>query len=416
MAGFPPLRHMAFLGMMTMRNFGGRSAAHIIILGLLSAAQITFLLLPAHLVMAYLYVCRPIVYAGIVTALCVFVGSDAGTGPRCKQASMAVGLCALLYVVVGIITGLLFGFGNNAMVPGFSALLNNIWIYATIAVMSEVLRLVIIKGTPASQRPFMAVALTLVYTFTQLDTLRGAVVQDASGVADLFFADIFPVLVLNSVLSFIAYEGSLRSLLGLRCAYSLFPVILPVLPSVSRTIWSLISCSTLFFTALIYHRVTIVRDTSDQGARFKRSWETVDKRRKKFILAFALPAALAVLLLSFILRAFAYYPVAVLTDSMKGAIDQGSVVFVQKLRQEDVYGAVKAGDIIQYRYRNVEVMHRVTECRLDAEGERVYITMGDANPAADTNPVAQEQVLGIARAYIPYIGYPFVIIGAISNG
>jgi hypothetical protein len=50
------------------------------------------------------------------------------------------------------------------------------------------------------------------------------------------------------------------------------------------------------------------------------------------------------------------------------------------------------------------------EFRYDDSGERIYITKGDANTIADINPVGADQVLGVARAYIPYIGYPAVLM------
>lgn len=38
-----------------------------------------------------------------------------------------------------------------------------------------------------------------------------------------------------------------------------------------------------------------------------------------------------------------------------------------------------------------------------------FITKGDANDTADAFPVSEDQVIGITKHYIPYIGYPSVI-------
>jgi len=124
---------------------------------------------------------------------------------------------------------------------------------------------------------------------------------------------------------------------------------------------------------------------------------------------------LTVFLAMFGLRMFSYFPVVVLTGSMAGAVDRGSIVFVEKLNAADVLNSVNEGDIIHYKYKNNEVMHRIIEFRYNESGERLYITKGDANPIADSIPVKAGQILGISRSYIPYAGYPLVILNAIFN-
>jgi len=143
----------------------------------------------------------------------------------------------------------------------------------------------------------------------------------------------------------------------------------------------------------------------------------MEKRRTKYqrksLVVYIIPVALTIFLAAFSLRAFAYFPAVVLTGSMTGAIDRGSIVIVQKLNQENNITAINIGDVIHYRYKKVEVIHRVIELHYNALGEQVYTTKGDANPVADAYPVETGQIIGVLRARIPYVGYPFVIVRAI---
>jgi signal peptidase len=100
---------------------------------------------------------------------------------------------------------------------------------------------------------------------------------------------------------------------------------------------------------------------------------------------------------------------------MTGAVDRGALVIVQKLQPEGVVSVVSEGDIICYRYKKVEMMHRVVGLSYDAAGERVYITKGDANPAADAAPVEPEQIIGVYKAQIPHMGYPVVLFRTIFD-
>jgi hypothetical protein len=43
----------------------------------------------------------------------------------------------------------------------------------------------------------------------------------------------------------------------------------------------------------------------------------------------------------------------------------------------------------------------------DGSGKRVFLTQGDNSPSPDM-PVKAEQIVGIVRAQVPYVGYPSV--------
>ena len=97
----------------------------------------------------------------------------------------------------------------------------------------------------------------------------------------------------------------------------------------------------------------------------------------------------------------------IVSGSMTGTYDRGSVVF------DDVVpvGALKAGDVITYRPPAGDgpdhlVTHRIAAITVDRNGNRTYRTKGDANQAADPWTFSlpgpsQARV----RAHVPYVGY-----------
>jgi signal peptidase len=319
-------------------------------------------------------------------------------------------LGSLLYFAALLLAAVLLGYGQNPMTPSFRAALDNIWIYATVLLISEIIRVGLIKGSPEDRRPITAAILTVAYTFLQLDSLKSALGSGfAAGIGAYFFFSVFPTLALNAVLSYVALEGPLRAVLLLRCTYSLSSVLLPFLPNAPRNAWAIVSSFILFVSGITYHL-----NMRDRGSQL----DLLNKKRLKYqprgFGDYGIPAIALSLLAAFMLRAFSYFPVVVLTGSMTGAIDQGSIVLVEKVGQEKALQAVQEGDVIHFRdNRNIEIMHRVIGFGYDNLGERVYITQGDANPNADISPVQQRQVLGIARAKMAYLGYPLVFIRAV---
>ena len=93
---------------------------------------------------------------------------------------------------------------------------------------------------------------------------------------------------------------------------------------------------------------------------------------------------------------------------MSPKIKKGDAVILEKVKDPD---KLKEKDIIAYYNsdRNKVIIHRITEIST-ADGERVFVTKGDANNAADSNVVVVSQIRGVVKVKIPYIAYPTVWI------
>ena len=97
-------------------------------------------------------------------------------------------------------------------------------------------------------------------------------------------------------------------------------------------------------------------------------------------------------------------PMVVLSGSMSGDapdhIEAGDLIFVVPVEPEDL----KVGDIITYMEGSTVVTHRIIEISTDEGGKLQFLTKGDANNTADTNPVSQDDLVGIYKARIPKVG------------
>ena len=98
---------------------------------------------------------------------------------------------------------------------------------------------------------------------------------------------------------------------------------------------------------------------------------------------------------------FGYQLKAVLSGSMEPEIQTGSIISIKEV---DDPTAFQKDDVITYiTEEDVLVTHRVMEVQQDGE---VYVTKGDANDAADINPVMADNIVGSYTGFtIPYVGY-----------
>jgi len=90
---------------------------------------------------------------------------------------------------------------------------------------------------------------------------------------------------------------------------------------------------------------------------------------------------------------------------MSPEFETGSLIAV---KPGDGNTEFQAGDVITFRAddnANVIITHRVLEVT-EENGQRAYVTKGDANETADSTPVYQAQIIGKYSDFqIPWLGY-----------
>jgi signal peptidase len=96
-------------------------------------------------------------------------------------------------------------------------------------------------------------------------------------------------------------------------------------------------------------------------------------------------------------------PFTVLTGSMEPSLPPGSLVVTRPVDPD----AIDIGDVVTYQLRSNEpevVTHRVVGVGFGSEGERLFVTRGDANDV-DDEPVRAVQVRGVVAYSVPYLGH-----------
>ena len=123
-------------------------------------------------------------------------------------------------------------------------------------------------------------------------------------------------------------------------------------------------------------------------------------------------AALALLIVP---KATGARPLTVLTGSMKGTYDPGSVVVVKPVRPDQLH----VGDTLTYQITSDQpdvITHRVIKIVFTPDGKREFITQGDANGAPDAEPVVAGQVRGTVWYSVPWVGYASTFVQPSNRG
>lgn len=97
-------------------------------------------------------------------------------------------------------------------------------------------------------------------------------------------------------------------------------------------------------------------------------------------------------------------PMVVMSGSMSGDaedhIEVGDLIFVRNVEPENL----QTGDVVAYMSGGTTVTHRITEIGTDEDGNLLFTTKGDANETEDSEPVTEEQLVGVYQGRIPKVG------------
>ena len=368
--------------------------------------QITFLFIPVSAIGAYSMVVRPLVYLALAAGIFVFLGNANYFSSKKKESTFTVVLSILSFGILFIIMAFLFGIGGNVLTQNANVIVRNLWEIGFIVFLGEYIRYKIIKGVPQENIEDIIFFLTLALAIPHMGGMRMLFEHDVM-LSSIFFESIFRPIVISATATYFAMKKSnFISVFAISFFFTMIPYLLPIVLDATPLIWTLFICLTAVISIFIC-RFVMEEKNPEQKEREKKYARYAPKSIINKVIAGAAFLAIA----AFFLGAFPVYPIIILTDSMEGTFNRGSIVFVERVRQEDVYFQVGEGYVIHFRNRNrVEYIHRVVDFRLDADGEREYVTMGDAEDYTDPYTIPQGDVIGIARAHMPIVGYPVVFI------
>ena len=124
------------------------------------------------------------------------------------------------------------------------------------------------------------------------------------------------------------------------------------------------------------------------------------------MISYGAAITLTLTIVLFMLGFFKYEPIAVLSNSMVPTYTRGDVLIYEKMSLDDLK-KLEVNSIIIYSYHNQSIAHRIVEI-VKKDDKVQYRTMGDNNNAEDPDLVSVDQIIGVYKTQVKYIGFPSV--------
>ena len=297
--------------------------------------------------------------------------------------------------------GLVVGFLHNAYSRNIFSLFDNMFLPIIIIAIVEMIRYVVIWANK-DKKGYIVLFTVILILFELALGVRTINPEDFAATFSIAATIIVPVIVKNSILSYLCYHVGYKVPLVYRLVMDTYIFIVPIISDIGDYMNSMILLSLPFLIYITAFPMIDERTTKEEPI-FK-----IDNFSFLNIPIMILLVALIALISGF----FPHYMIGIGSDSMNPKINKGDAVIIKKLNKKT---EVKQKDIIAYTKGNRIVVHRVVN--VNKNKDRItYTTKGDANNSKDPQDVKRKEIKGIVKFKIPFIAYPTVWLSELING
>ena len=308
-------------------------------------------------------------------------------------------MSSMMFLILYYLFGIVIGYAQNN---------NYLTLYGlTIFIIPTILKIVFKEHlrnsllTKSGNNKFLI--LNTAILFIIIDILPSLSILKTPNVHDIFiFAALvlLPSITVNILSTYISIKVGYKPIIIYLLIFSLYQYIIPIVPNPNEYLKAIIDF--ILPIIILFIVMKSVNKYSDKDEEIDRNYS------KSTIIISIIPIILVIIIVYFISGYFKYYALAIASGSMKPVFDRGSVVIIEQVNNKyNNYEKLKEGEIIAYRTDKAIIVHRLIRI-VNTDEDKFYYTKGDANKDEDDYLIKKENIIGIVRFNIPYIGYPTV--------
>ena len=320
-----------------------------------------------------------------------------------KDVLLNIIIFLLMYYFITYFLGLFSGFVKSSYSLSFINIIKNTFPVIVLILISELMRYVLFNKTKRNL-PCLIIG-CLLFVMVDVNTMVHIYdVKTALGITKMICLVVFPSITKNIFLTYLTMKVGYKNGIIYRLITELSTYLLPIFPDFGEYINVLLK--TVLPIAIMarlnnmfnYYSVRKIKDS-----RYNN--------RKLVLYSVITFALLTIVLLTSGL--FTYQALTIGSGSMSPAIEKGDVIVLRSMKNEEAR-KIKKGDVLVYNHDNKIIVHRVI--KKSNNGETIsFKTKGDYNNAKDSWTVKQEDVIGIVKFRIRWIGMPTVALNELLN-
>ena len=320
-----------------------------------------------------------------------------------KDVLLNIIIFLLMYYFITYFLGLFSGFVKSSYSLSFINIIKNTFPVIALILISELMRYVLFNKTKRNL-PCLIIG-CLLFVMVDVNTMVHIYdVKTALGITKMICLVVFPSITKNIFLTYLTMKVGYKNGIIYRLITEISTYLLPIFPDFGEYINVLLK--TVLPIAIMarlnnmfnYYSVRKIKDSRYNS-------------RKLILYSVITFALLTIVLLTSGL--FTYQALTIGSGSMSPAIEKGDVIILKGMKNEEVR-KIKKGDVLVYNHDNKIIVHRVI--KKSNNGKTIsFKTKGDYNNTKDSWTVKQEDVIGIVKFRIRWVGMPTVALNELLN-
>lgn len=317
----------------------------------------------------------------------------------------------LLFVVIYTIGFIIFQYGlgfflnyvNSPYRTDLLGIFSNTFLMILIIISSEYLRYILVKKGEKQK-------IILVFTFILLVlidltlSIKYYNLNHLNELLEYLTLILLPSIFKNYVLTKFAYKYGLRQNILYRLILELYVYILPFVPDLEMYLQSVLSMT----FPLILNMIITIEFEKEQKIDYR------ENKIKRILLPIVI-GLFTIILVYLNSNLFRFWIVAVASGSMEPTIEIGDAIIVDKKYNKHL-NELKEGDILVFKNNKKIYTHRIVKIKRENDQYSIN-TKGDRKgQTEDRWIVTNNDVIGVVKAKIKYIGYPTVWLSRMLEG
>jgi len=307
-----------------------------------------------------------------------------------KKVTTILIIFAIIYLIAFYAMGLYFGYYRATFTFSTRTLTNYIIPTAIIIITSEIIRNILLAQNTKFSQTITLIAMVLVDLVIYTNIYNTDTFEE---IIEVVGFTLFASIACNLLYNYISNRYGIKGNIIYRLITVLYVYIIPYIPNVYVFFRSILR---MVYPYIIYQVLEYTFAKNNMIVALE------DKRKNiisKVVLGF-----MTLVIAMLISCQFQYGILVIGSGSMTGAINKGDAIFFE---QYDENEEIEIGQVIIFNKDNKKIVHRVVEIK-NVNGETRYTTKGDANQENDDGYITDEDITGICKFRIAYIGYPTI--------
>ncbi len=320
-----------------------------------------------------------------------------------KDVFLNILIFLLAYYFITYFLGFFTGFVKSSYSLSFLNIIKNIFPVVIFILVGEFLRYEIVCKTRGSMLPIILGC--LLFILADVNSMVHIYdVTTAIGITKMICLVVFPSVTKNIFLTFLTNKVGYKNSVFYRLVTELTIYLLPIFPDFGEYI------NVLIKTVL---PLVLMAKINNMFNYYEIRKITTSRYNKKKMVLYSVITALLFTVVILTSGMFTYQALTIGSGSMSPKIEKGDVIILKRVTTPKMKN-IKKGDILVYNHDNKIIVHRVIKKKSD-DGKVKFVTKGDYNNAKDSWVVKSEDVIGIVKFKIKWIGMPTVALNELLN-